>query len=312
VKRFFRSAVPLVIFIALIVHFLLPRLPSLRGSAGLIARMSPLWVLAAIVAQALSYVANGSLLQCVVSLAGGRLRLLTSMAIELGAATVCLVAGGPLGFGAAIYKWTRARTTAESAALAAWLPGIFDTGALVVVALLSAIELLHANRLSRTTEIALIGVIAALVLMMAGALTLLARRDWLLAIARKLRREIDAETIEEAWTRIRGGGWRRASLRSLLTLTFDMTTLYFAFIAAQHSVTPGTLIAGYGVPILLGRASFLPGGIAVIEVAMAAVYTGLGIEPHIAIVAVLTYRLISFWIPTIVGIPVAVGLTSRA
>ncbi len=310
-KRFLRSAIPLVIFIALIIHFLLPRLPNLRDSAALVARMAPWAVLAAIIAQSLSYLSNGALLQCVVSLAGGRLRILTAMAIEVAAATVCLVAGGPLGFGAAIYKWTRARTTPESATLAAWLPGVFDTGALVIVALLSAVELLRANRLSRTTEIALIAVVSALTLVIIGAFTLLARRDWLLAIARKLRKEVDAEAIEEAWRKIRGGGWYQASIRSLLTLTFDMTTLYFAFIAARHPIAPGPLIAGYGVPILLGRASFLPGGIAVIEVAMAAVYTGLGIEPHVAVIAVLTYRLISFWIPTIIGIPVAIALSGK-
>jgi uncharacterized protein (TIRG00374 family) len=71
------------------------------------------------------------------------------------------------------------------------------------------------------------------------------------------------------------------------------------------------LLAGYGVPILLGRASFLPGGIAVIEVAMAALYGGLGVPASTAVVAVLTYRLISFWLPTAIGIPIAITLQSR-
>ena len=71
------------------------------------------------------------------------------------------------------------------------------------------------------------------------------------------------------------------------------------------------LIAGYGVPLLLGRSSFVPGGIAVVEVAMAALYGGLGVPANVAVVAVLTYRLISFWLPAAVGIPVAIALQSR-
>jgi uncharacterized protein (TIRG00374 family) len=86
--------------------------------------------------------------------------------------------------------------------------------------------------------------------------------------------------------------------------------LRFVFAAAGQPFSMSILLAGYGVPMLLGRASFLPGGIAVIEVAMAAIYGGLGIPANVAVVVVLTYRLISFWFPTAIGIPIAVGLQS--
>ena len=68
----------------------------------------------------------------------------------------------------------------------------------------------------------------------------------------------------------------------------------YAFLAAGHSLHISLLLAGYGVPLLLGRASFLPGGIAVVEVAMTALYGGLGVPADVAVVAVLTYRLIRF------------------
>lgn len=37
----------------------------------------------------------------------------------------------------------------------------------------------------------------------------------------------------------------------------------------------------------------------------------LGVPASIAVVAVLTYRLISFWLPALAGIPIAVMLQSR-
>jgi uncharacterized protein (TIRG00374 family) len=112
------------------------------------------------------------------------------------------------------------------------------------------------------------------------------------------------------WEKMRRGAWMRPACCSMMVLTFDILSLRYAFLATGHSLHFTILLAGYGVPLLLGRASFLPGGIAVVEVAMAALYSGLGVPASVAVVAVLTYRLISFWLPSLVGIPFAVVLHS--
>jgi uncharacterized membrane protein YbhN (UPF0104 family) len=44
---------------------------------------------------------------------------------------------------------------------------------------------------------------------------------------------------------------------------------------------------------------------------MAALFGGLGVPTNVAVVGVLTYRLISFWLPTAIGIPIAITLQSR-
>jgi uncharacterized protein (TIRG00374 family) len=102
----------------------------------------------------------------------------------------------------------------------------------------------------------------------------------------------------------------RPAACSLMVVVFDLLCLRYAFLAAGHSLHISLLLAGYGVPLLLGRASFLPGGIAVVEVAMTALYGGLGVPASIAVVGVLTYRLISFWLPAILGVPIAITLQS--
>jgi glycosyltransferase 2 family protein len=306
-----RRTVPLIIFLALVVHFLLPRLGALEHSAAIVPTMALWAILAALAAQLLSYISNGAVLQSIVRVAGGELRLGRAAVIEVGAATISLVAAGPVGFGAAIYKWVSATTTIESATVAAWLPGVFDTSALILAALVSAFELLHVHQLSRATEIALIGVISVLVVVMIGAFFLVARPKLLVAIARRFHRTVDPDAVRDAWMKLRGGAWAHVAIRSILTIAFDMLTLYFAFAAAHQPLRFSLLLAGYGVPILLGRTSFLPGGIAVIEVGMSAVFAGLGIDTHVAIVGVLTYRLISFWLPTLIGIPVAIALNHQ-
>jgi uncharacterized protein (TIRG00374 family) len=59
---------------------------------------------------------------------------------------------------------------------------------------------------------------------------------------------------------------------------------------------------------MLGKISFLPGGVGLVEGTMAALYDGLGVPAGVTVVVVLTYRIISFWLPTVLGFPLAVYL----
>lgn len=318
--------VPTIIILGLLVHFLLPRLGTIEDSLETMKTMAPWAIAIAIIFETLSYLANGNLLQSVVVLAGDRISLRRAAAIEIGAATVSLVAAGALGFGAAIFRWTRSGgVSRDTAMLASWLPSVFDSVTLVLFALASAIELLHVHRLARPTAIALTLVISVLSIVIVGLIVLLVRSDWLMAIALKAAQIIKrirpgadenalpeaAERAAHAWQQMSNRGWVHPAVSSLLVLTFDLLCLRYAFLATGTSLHFSVLVAGYGVPILLGRSSFLPGGIAVIEVAMAAVFGGLGVPASVAVVGVLTYRLISFWLPAAIGIPIAVALQSR-
>jgi uncharacterized protein (TIRG00374 family) len=324
--RLFRF-VPMIVVLGLVIHLVLPRVDSIEDSLETMRTLSP-WLLAlAVLAEGLSYVANGSVLQSVIVLAGDRLALRRAIAIELGAGAVALVAAGALGFGAAIYKWTRVRgVSSNTAMLASWLPSMIDATSLVLFALAGAVELLLVHQLSRTTEVALFIVVSALAAVIAGVIILLVKADWAMSLARratrllqrirpKLRDSVLTDPVHRAastWSSMGRGGWIRPVASSLLVLTFDILCLELAFLAAGQHVHFTLLLAGYGVPMLLGRASFLPGGIAVIELAMAAIFGGLGIPAGAAVVAVLTYRLISFWLPAAIGIPFAITLQSRA
>ena len=318
--------VPVVIILGLLVHLLLPRLGTLTDSFETMRSLRPVAIALAVAFEALSYVANGNVLRSVLDLAGAQLAIRRAVAIELGAGAVSLVAAGPLGFGASIYRWTRGRgISADAAMLSSWLPSMFDSIALVVFALISAVELLITHRLSRTTLIALTVVVSGLTLAIAAVIVLLTRSDWMIALVHRVaalgqrvrpsakpQAMIDAaERAVRTWQTMRRGGWIAPMTSSFLVLTFDLLCLRYAFVATGYEMKFHLLLAGYGVPILLGRASFIPGGVAVIEVAMAALFAGLGAPANVAVVAVLTYRLISFWIPALIGIPVAITLQAR-
>ena len=315
---------PIVIVLGLLVHFVLPRIDTISAALETLQTMKPWAVAFAFLMEALSYAANGALLQSIVSLMGERISLRRSTAIETGAATVAIVAAGALGFGASIYRWTRnGGISQRTAMLASWLPSVFDSITLIVFALLSAAALLFRHvGLSRTTLVALVIVISALVAVIGTIIILLARNEWLIAISIGAARVIqrvrpsldDVQFVESAhrvagtWHSLKRGGWIRPGISSILVLTFDLLSFRYALLAAGQHPHFTVVLAGYGVPILLGRASFIPGGIAVTEVAMAAILTALGIPGAAAVVSVLVYRLISFWIPSLIGIPIAVTL----
>jgi uncharacterized protein (TIRG00374 family) len=314
-----RAVVPLILFLGLAIHYFLPRVATVQGSLDVVRTLRWLPLMLAVAAQALSYVANGSLLATAVAFSGERLPLRRAVAIVMAASTVCLVAGGVVGYAASVYQWTlRSGTRRETAVIASAVPTAFDTGALLAFALVSAAELLRHGEM---TPAALRGVvIATALLLLAVAIVTYAliAPDHVRRILRPLlarsrfrhRAEAVERTIRVLRQNLRGGG-KRAAAAAVLNLVFDLTTLALVFLATGHSISAAVLLGGYGVPLLLGRSSLLPGGVAVVEIGMIAAYASLGVPADVAVVAVLAYRLLSFWLPTLVGIPIGVALQTN-
>src|ERR1043166_2602138 len=70
--RILRAA-PVVIILGLLGHLLLPRLDTIADSFHTVRTLKPWAIVIALLMEALSYVANGALLQSVVQLNGDRL-----------------------------------------------------------------------------------------------------------------------------------------------------------------------------------------------------------------------------------------------
>lgn len=61
---------------------------------------------------------------------------------------------------------------------------------------------------------------------------------------------------------------------------------------------------GYGLPRLLAKfAIILPGGVGLVEGGMAALYHSLGVPELVTVIVVLAYRMMSFWLPMLIGFP---------
>jgi uncharacterized membrane protein YbhN (UPF0104 family) len=316
--RLGRYLLPLLL-LGLAVHLILPQMTTLSHSLEVIRGMA-LWAVAlAVVAQALSYIGSGLLLRAIVAVVGQRLSVVRSTLITMAASSIGLVAGGMVGNAAATYRWTHASgVSREGAVLAGWLPPLFNNGALVVIGIFGLLHLLIVHELSTLQAIGfgltllVLGLIVGVVLWgvhhrsQLTALAVRAASRW----AELRRRPYDSATTEaatgrwfSAWDTLRAGGWHGPALGATLNVAFDMLTLYFLFVAAGHAVSPGVLLAGYGLPLLLGKVTFLPGGVGIVEGTMAALYNGLGVPDGVTVVVILTYRVLSFWLPTLLGFP---------
>jgi uncharacterized protein (TIRG00374 family) len=310
---------PTLILLGLAVHLLLPQITSLEHSLNVIEHMALWAVAAAVIAQILSYVGLGYLLRGAVRVAGGNLPTLQSALIATAASDIGLVAGGPVGNAAATYRWVHGSgINKEGALLAGSVPSLFNNLLLVVISISGLLHLLIAHDLSTFQVIAFGTILLVLGLIVGILLWGVHHREALIALVARirsrwarLRHQSDdppdvAESMTQVfatWDALRAGGWRQPLLGAAMNIGFDMLTLYFIFAAAGHQVSPGVLLAGYGLPLLLGKVSFLPGGVGIVEGTMTALYDGLGVPDGVTVVVILAYRAISFWLPTLIGVP---------
>jgi uncharacterized protein (TIRG00374 family) len=310
---------PLLVLLGLAVHLILPQITTLEHSLQVIKAMA-LWAVAlAVVAQVLSYLGSGYLLRAIVAMMGQRLSVVRGALISVAASSIGLVAGGAVGSTAATYRWVRGSDiNAEGAGLAGGLPPLLNNGVLIIVSVFGLLHLLVVHELSTLQAVGFGLIMLILGLVVSGMLWGTRHRPQLIRLtlwaaihwARLRRRSYEPATTEaavgrllSAWDVLRAGDWHGPILGAALNIAFDMLTLYFIFIAAGHAVSPGILLAGYGLPLLLGKVSFLPGGVGIVEGTMAALYDGLGVPDAVTVVVILTYRVISFWLPALLGFP---------
>ncbi len=284
------------------------------------------WAVAlAVAAQVLSYLGSGFTLHAILDSNRQKLSTARGALITMAAASIGLVAGGWVGTAAATYGWIRQENRdGNVASLAGTLPAMLNTAVLAGVAIIGVFYLLIVHDLS---ELQLIGfgiVLLVIILMMVATVIGLRSREkttrlvlWLAGRWASLRHQaLDSKGIIEsvgqffdAWNSLGHGNWRRPALGAIANMAFDMLTLYFLFVSTGYHVGLDVLLAGYGLPFILGKMAFLfPGGVGVMEASMVAMFDSLKVPDAVSVVVILGYRLFSFWLPSLLGFIVAAYL----
>jgi glycosyltransferase 2 family protein len=326
-KRRLRRNLLLLLFVGAALYFFLPRWAVMQQALTVLSHLSIPFVALAVAAQVLSYLGSGYLLRSVVRASPRPISVLHGALVTLAANSIGTLGGGAPGTAAMTYLWLRRHGVNRGAAgLGGWIPIFLNLGGLAVVSLGGLFVLIH---LKKSSTVLALGLGLVMLILLGGLGTLVWLRTHrhklhgvaaaIAKFAAKLRRkpvhppkiEVAVEQLLEGWDALVQGGWRRPVLGAIVNTGGDMLTLGFLFLAAGNHLSGALLLAGYGVPQLIGKLTVILGGAGVVETSMIALYVILGVPKPAAIVAVLGYRLFSFWLPTVIGLGLVPFLGAR-
>jgi uncharacterized protein (TIRG00374 family) len=314
-----RWAVRGVLFVALAVGVfgLLPRLGGLRHDAAGLRHARPAFVAAAIVAQAISLACYALLYRRVLASLGARLRFRLAAEVTLSTFLISHVTpfgsatGTLLNVSTLEAEGIAAPTTGE----AIGLTSLVSTVALI--ALFGTGLVATAGRHVSATYLRIAGIALVLVVLVlaiafgVGAHPGIAERAVRRAAgwARHLQPSIDPEKAAQTSKRLvvlaRSALTGRAFLESYgfasADLLFDLLSLDLMFLAFRYQPGFGPLAVAYGAANIASAIPITPGGLGVIEVTLVAITAGFGAPRATAVIAVLGYRVVNYWLPLLPG-----------
>jgi hypothetical protein len=94
---------------------------------------------------------------------------------------------------------------------------------------------------------------------------------------------------------------RRAIFWAAANWLLDAGSLFVFLLAFGHVENPDGLLVAYGLAYVLAAIPITPGGLGVVEGVLVPSLVGFGATRGAAIVAVIGYRLVNFWLPIPVG-----------
>jgi uncharacterized protein (TIRG00374 family) len=314
-----RLLVALALIVAALIglYFLIPKLAGLRQTWGQLRRGDPLLLAVGGALELLSIAGYATLFRTVFGRGVPRIDWRVSLEIPLaGIAAIRLVAAAGAG-GVAVTAWALDRAGMSAPVIACRMVASLVVQYLVYLAALIVCGLgLWTGLFTGGGSFALTVVPAAFAALLIAAILSLAlmprdvehrlqtfaERPGLLGkIATTLARAPDA-LGSGVRTAIDLARQRRIGLLGAVAYWgFDIAVLGVCFHAFNASVPPAVLVVGYFLGTL-GSLLPLPGGIGGVEGGMIAAFIAFGVPAGSAVIAVLAYRAISFWLPTLPGI----------
>jgi uncharacterized protein (TIRG00374 family) len=308
-----------VLFVALAVGIfgVLPRLGGLTRDAAGLRHARPVFLVAAVVAQAISLGCYALLYRQVLAALGARVRFRLAADVVLasffvshltpfGSATGTLVNVNTLE-GAGV----EAATTGE----AIGLTSLMSTVALI--ALFGIGFVATAGRHVSHTYLTIAGIALGLVVaVLAAVLGIGAHPEiagragrWAAGVARHFRPSIDPEQVGETSSRLAslarsaltGRAFLASSAFASADLLFDLLSLDLVFLALRYQPGFGPLAVAYAAANIASAIPVTPGGLGVVEVTLVAITVGFGAPRPTAVLAVLGYRIVNYWLPLLPG-----------
>ncbi len=304
----------MVLVAGITIYFVFPSLAEVFSAFPKLTKLDPIWFAFALVLQVAHFT-------CTIALQRIALRTKAWFSVatsQLAGNAISLIVPGGAAFGAA----TQFRMLAASGNDAATAVGGLTAFSLLGIGGLLALPIFVLPAILAGTPIdgglehaALLGLVAFVLFAGFGAAVLVldAPLRWIgRAIQtvrnRLLRKRTPMRGLPERLVferdRIRdvlGKRWKAAMLLSSGRLAFDYGTLLATIRATGVKPNPSLVLLAYAVAGLLALIPITPGGLGIVEAGLSALLILAGVPAVDAVVATLAYRIISYWLPILVG-----------
>jgi len=111
--------------------------------------------------------------------------------------------------------------------------------------------------------------------------------------------------------KIKKSGILKGLLLTSLAWIIDGVSFYFAFLSIGIELNPLILVGILSLSVIIGVASFLPGGIGSTEIVMVLLFGAVGVGGSVAVSGILLSRLVTFWWSVFIGVIVLINLSRK-
>ena len=299
------------------LYLVLPKLIAVLGAWPRLSTLNPAWFTVCLAAELASFTCNFAL---------QRLALRTkdwfsvvTAGLTGNTVTSSLPGGSAAGAAVQFRMLTTAGFDTDTAVGGLTAFSLLEVGGLLALPVFALPAILAGVPVSRgLVHTALLGIAAFVLYAIFGVIVL--RADWPLAtlgraaqglwnwITRGHRPPVtgldqrllaERDTIRAAL----GKNWRQAAVLTAGRLGFDYGCLLAALRATGASPQPSLVLLAYAAAGIVALFPLTPGGLGIVEASLSGLLILAGVRAGYAVLAILAYRIASYWLPLLAGPP---------
>jgi uncharacterized protein (TIRG00374 family) len=305
------------------------------GLAKTIARSDPRLLPLPLIATLLSYVTMSLSYEGIARAAGCRISSLDMLRITFVANTAnyVLPTGGISGFALRLVMLSKKGVPGGRAVLVSFTQTVLTNVMLMAFIVYGLIHLILSGRLTGAAIIALSVLVTALTAFLCGCMLMVYHKrlrarllssasDLTLRVLERLGRREPLEARASRFFLHLEEGMEffaerpRAMIAPLLWIfldwVFTVAVLYTSCLAVGAEVTYGEAAIAFSVGIVVAIASFVPGGVGVLEVALAGMFATVGVPTEQSVLAIFVFRICFYVVPVLLSLMLARGAFREA
>jgi hypothetical protein len=310
----------MAVIAGLAIYLVFPAITEVLASWPRLSTLNPWWLIAAVAAEVAHFTCTFAL---------QRLALRTRawfpvVTSQLAGNAITLIMPGGAAVGAAVQFRMLAISGMDTSSTVGGLAAfsLLGVGGLLALPLFALPVILIGAPVSRGLEhAALLGAAGFVAFAGLGAVVMAydAPLRWAGKVVQRLRNWVlrkrpPLEGLDETLVSQRndiravlGRQWWQALLLSAGRLAFDYLCLLMALRATGSHPRPSLILVAYAVAGIVGMIPITPGGLGLVEASLTGLLVLAEVDSSQAVLATLTYRIASYWVPLCAG-PVAYGL----